>query len=163
MTETYLALRDTMLQVWNTMIYDDNRKIRTLRNLLHELNVSTPELKTELQAYEDRLDHLLEIRYDQESMSDPERVIEYDLASHKLVTEIIALTESQPQFSYNTTLQKMVDFIRLADNRVMNHRVDYDDIASRFNQFIDRNRDLLDDVHVDNVLDKRPLFRMTSE
>jgi septal ring factor EnvC (AmiA/AmiB activator) len=163
LTETYLALQDTMLQVWNTMIHDDNRKIKAMHHLLHELNVSRPEKREELEDYKERLDDLLEMRYDQQSMSDVELVSEYDFASNSLVSELIAVTESQKEFAYNTTLQNLVDSIRAADQRVNNYRQEYDDIALRFNRFVERNRNTLEEIEKDSTILKKPLFQMAAE
>ena len=163
LTETYLALQDTMLQAWNTMIHDDNRKIKAMKSLLHELSVSNPEKKDELKAYEERLEGLTSIRYDQNTMSDAEIVSEYDFASNSLVSELIALAESQKEFAYNKTLQKLADTIRAADQRVSTYREEYDFITSRFNMFIEGNRDLLQDIHEDSFLKKKPLFQMAAE
>lgn len=162
LTEIYLALQDTVLEVWNTMIFDDNRKIVALQNLLHELQVSNPDMQEELQHFEQRLQELKGIRYDQSSMSNPELVIEYDFASGSLLTELTSLAESQTEFAYNPTLRKLVEQIRTADERVMNYRAEYDDVATRFNNFIDEHRDLLDDMDPD-FLNKRPLFQMAVE
>ncbi len=162
LTDTYLALQDTMLQVWNTMIHDDNRKIKTMHHLLQELNRSNPEKREALDDYESRLDDLPDMRYDQASMSDSEVVSEYDFASNSLVTELIALAESQPEFAYNPTLQKLVDSIRAADQRVSNYRQEYDEIALRFNRFVERNRNSLEDLEEDSTLLK-PLFQMAAE
>ena len=102
------------------------------------------------------------MRYDQASMSDSEVVSEYDFASNSLVTELIALAESQPEFAYNPTLQKLVDSIRAADQRVSNYRQEYDEIALRFNRFVERNRNSLEDLEEDSTLLK-PLFQMAAE
>jgi len=163
LTETYLALQDTMLQVWNTMIHDDNRKIKAMHHLLHELRVSNPEKREELKNYEERLDDLMAMRYDQQSLSKSEMVSEYDFASNSLVTELISLAEAQNEFAYNTTLQKLVDSIRSADQRVGNYREEYDLIASRFNRFIERNRAMLEEIDDDSNIEKKPLFQMAAE
>jgi septal ring factor EnvC (AmiA/AmiB activator) len=152
LTETYLALQDTMLQVWNTMIHDDNRKIKAMHHLLHELQVTNPESSEDLENIEDRLKDLSGMRYDQQSISNAELVSEYDFASNSLVSELISLAESQQQFPYNTTMQKLVESIRAADQRVINYREEYDDIAMRFNRFIDRYRGNLEDMESDSAL-----------
>lgn len=162
LTETYLALQDTMLQVWNSMIHDDNRKIKAMQHLLHELSVVNTANREELEHLEDRLDRLADMRYNQNSMSDPELVNEYDFASNALITELIALAESQKEFLYNPTLQKLVDSIRAADQRVISYREDYDVIASRFNRFIERNENLLQQIDSEEFR-KKPLFQMASE
>ena len=162
-TETYLALQDSMLQVWNTMIHDDNRKIKAMHHLLHELTVSNPEKREELHDYKQRLDDLPEMRYDQNSMSDAEVVSEYDFASNSLVTELIALAESQKEFAYNPRVQQLADSIRAADQRVNNYRQQYDEIALRFNRFIEGNRSILEEIEKDSTILKKPLFQMAAE
>ena len=53
--DTYLGLQDSMLQVWNMMISDDNRKIHDMQNLVHEIRVSGSADPATLDAYETRL------------------------------------------------------------------------------------------------------------
>lgn len=161
-TETYLALQDSMLDSWNAMIGDDNGKIKAMRHLLHELLMSSPENKDEINSLEGRLDGLAAMRYDQYTISDSEIVSEYDFASNSLVTELISLAESQLEFAHNKTLQHLVDNIRSADQRVNNYREDYDRIASRFNVFLERNLGLLQEVKRDSFLRKKPLFQMAA-
>jgi hypothetical protein len=163
LTETYLALQDTMLQVWNTMIHDDNRKIKAMQSLLHELHISIPEKREELEDFDERLSNLAKMRYDQHTMSDSHVVTEYDFVSNSLVTELIALAEVQKEFPYNSTIQKLVDSIRSADQRVMNYRAEYDDVAARFNAFVERNKNVLKDLATDSFLEKKPLFHMAAE
>ena len=162
-TETYLALQDTMLQSWNTMIHDDNRKITAMEHLLTELMRLNPEKQEELKILQERLDDLKLMRYDQKSMSDSEIVTEYDFVSNSLVSELLTLAESQKEFAYNNNLQKLTDTIRSADQRVMNYREAYDATVSQFNTFIESNHDFLDDITEDSFLEKKPLFQMTAD
>jgi hypothetical protein len=152
-----------MLETWNTMITDDNQKIKAMQNLVHELKVSNPALRDELKQYEDRLEQLVNSRYTQKSMGNTDVVEEYDFASNSLVSELISLSESQTQFAYNTTLQKLVENIRIADQRVDNYREEYDQIASQFNQFIDENKKWLEEIDTDSFMEKKPLFQMVAE
>ena len=96
-------------------------------------------------------------------MSDTEVVSEYDFVSNSLVSELLSLAESQKEFAYNTTLQKLTDSIRAADQRVMNYRAEYDFIAARFNAFIERNRSFLKGIDEDSFLEKKPLFEMAAD
>ena len=162
LTETYLALQDTMLQVWNSMIHDDNKKIKAMHHLLHELTVINTSNRDELERLRERLDRLADMRYDQNSMSDPELVTEYDFASSSLITELTSLAESQKEFLYNPTLQKLVDSIRAADQRVLSYREKYDQVALNFNTFIDQNEELLEQIDSDEF-EKKPLFQMAAE
>ena len=162
LTEYYLRLHDSLHHTWNVMINDDNNKLKAMQNLLHELRVSHPEDAERLSSFEDRLDQLQRMRYTQKSMSNSDVVEEYDFASNALVVELIAEAESTKEFSYNTTLQKLVDNILLADQRMMNYRFEYDSIGYVFNTFVEKNRDFLSETDHSLSLEKRPLFQMIS-
>jgi septal ring factor EnvC (AmiA/AmiB activator) len=163
LTDTFLELKDGMLETWNTMINDDNQKIKSMHNLLHELKVSNPAQREEFSRYEERLNQLVKMRYNQKTMVNTQVVEEYDFASNSLVSELLSLSESQTQFAYNTTLQKLVESIRTADQRVENYRLEYDSIARQFNQFVDEHRAFLKEIDQDSFLEKRPLFQMVAE
>jgi hypothetical protein len=163
LTDMYLTLQDSLLDTWNVMINDDNHKIKAMKGLLHEVQIGGQFIPGELQAYEQRVDQLCRIRYTPKTMWNADVVEEYDFASTSLVSELIALAESYTAFSYNTTLQKLVEEIRAADLRVENYRADYDAIAMRYNQFIEENQDILKEVANKEKLDKKPLFQMTEE
>lgn len=163
LTETYLALQDSMLQAWNIMIHDDNRKIKAMQHLVQEMMISYPEKKEALSMNEARLDDLVTSRYDANSMSDPQLVSEYDFASGSLVNELISLAESAKGFAFNTKLQKLVDEIRAADQRVNNYRNAYDRFAGEYNRFIERNRSMLKEIARDSSLETKPLFQMAAE
>src|SRR6187551_101794 len=69
LTETYLALQDSMLQAWNMMINDDNHKIKAMHNLVHELMVSGKTDNEELVSLEQRLEQLIHLRYSPRTMA----------------------------------------------------------------------------------------------
>lgn len=162
LTDTYLELKDTMLESWNSMINDDNQKLKAMGNLLHELMVSNPSKREELQGYQERLDQLVHSRYTQKTMENEHVIEEYDFASNSLVTELIALAESQPQFGYNTTLQKLVETIRTAEQRVENYRAEYDEVAMKYNEFIEHNKEFLHEIEED-TMSKKALFQTVAE
>lgn len=162
LTDTYLELKDSMLETWNSMINDDNQKLKAMDNLLHELMVSNPAKKDELQGYQERLDQLIHSRYTQKTMENSHIIEEYDFASNSLVTELITLAESQPQFAYNSTLQKLVETIRTADQRIENYRSEYDQIASDYNSFLEHNKEFLHEIDEDTS-SKKALFQTVSD
>ncbi len=163
LTDMYLTLQDSMLDTWNMMIKDDNQKIKAMKGLLHELQIGGQYVPGELNSFEHRVEQLCRIRYTPKTMWNADVVEEYDFASASLVSELIALAESYTVFSYNTTLQKLVEEIRAADLRVENYRTDYDAVAMQYNQFIEENKDLLKEIADNGTLDKKPLFQMASE
>jgi len=163
LTEHYLALQDSMLRAWNIMIHDDNQKIKAMHNLLHELMVSNPDQRETLATYEERLNQLTRMRYTQKSLANNDVVEEYDFASNSIISELISLAESQTEFAYNTTIQKLVDEIRSADQRVNNYRTDYDSIVIVYNRFVNKNRNELKDIVQSSTLETKPMFQMVAE
>lgn len=160
LTDLYLSLQDSMLQSWNVMINDDNQKIKAMHSLLHELMISSPEESDELNSYEEQLDQLAQLRYTQKSLGDEDLIEEYDFASNSLVAELISQAESRREFAYNATLQKLVEDIRIADQRVSNYRQDYDDITMRYNKFLKINHSYLKEMSQADSLEMKPIFQM---
>jgi len=161
-TDRYLAFQDSMLRSWNVMINDDNQKIKSMHDLLHELLIISSDERDQLTKYEEQLDQLTRLRYTQKSMGNADVVEEYDFASTTLVRELISLAESQTEYTKNTTLQKLVEDIRLADERVNNYREGYDLIVMQYNEFLESNKSFLQEANRDDSLEKKHLFQMVS-
>ena len=159
-TDTYLSLQDSVLRSWNMMIHDDNQKIKTLRNLLHELQVTT--LDDTLNVYTEKLDHLKELRYDEQTMWDRSVIEQYDQVSRQLSNDLISIAEARSEFNYNATLQKLVQEIRVADQRIDLFKSEYDVITTKFNTFLRANRDYLIEIGQKDSLALRPLFQSSS-
>lgn len=161
LTDLYLSFQDSILISWNVMINDDNQKIKAMHNLLHELMITTPNGSDEFQVYEKQLNHLIQLRYDQKSLADKDLIGEYDFASNLLVTELIGQAELTPEYAYNPTLQKLVEKIRIADQRVNIYREGYDAITTKYNIFLKKNKDHLSEITQQDSLQLKPLFQMT--
>ncbi len=162
LTDYYLAIQDSMLQAWNVMTHDDNEKILAMHNLVHELMITNFTDKDILISYEERLDQLKHMRYTQKSMANRDVVEEYDFASNSLVSELVSLAESRTEFTYNTTLQKLADDIRSADQRVDTYREEYDIITLHYNQFLDQQNKFLKEIDPNQTFEKKPIFQMVS-
>ena len=157
----YEAYQDSLVECWNIMISDDNHKIVAMRNLLQELKSTTGEDHEQLERFEEQLDQLTRLRYTQKSMANSDVIEEYDFATTSLVQELISLAESKTDFGHNVTLQKLVDDIRLADERVNNYRAEYDEIVSKYNHFVAMNKPYLTGISRDSLKQKH-LFQMVS-
>ena len=59
------------------------------------------------------------------------------------------------------TLQKLVEEIRVADQRVNLYREDYDAITSKYNSFLENNKSYLIEISQKDSLQFKPLFQMT--
>ncbi len=163
LTETYLLLKDSMLNTWNRMMYDDNLRIKAMKAIIHELKVTGKFDQEVLNTLDYRIDQLVRIRYTPKTMMNTDVVEEYDFASNSLVAEIIAITESYPAYSYNSVLQELLETVRKTDQRIETHRTDYDAAARAYNQFIDENKLHVHEIDQNATLEKKPLFYADSE
>ena len=161
LTETYLALQDSILQAWNQMVDDDNRKIKAMHNLVHDLMVAGNNTNENLISLEQRLEQLNTLKYDQKTMANPELVDEYDFATSSLISEIISVAESSSKSSNNRDLQNLIDSINSADQRVNTYREEYDYIINKYNRFIEENKNYLKEIDPKYSLQKKPIFQMT--
>lgn len=163
LTETYLILQDSLLHAWNVMAWDEKEKTKAMHNVLHLMETDKGFDSTTLITLEQRLDQLDRIRFTQKSLANGYVIEEYDFASNSLVSEILSLAEADPKFIENTVVQHWVDKIKTTDQRVDGYRADYDAVAIKYNQFLDKNKKYLHEIDKDCTGEKRALFRMASE
>lgn len=158
LTEVFLMLQDSLHDTRSMMLSDDNDKIKAMKGLIHEMRIGTQYSPEKLEVFEQRIDQLVKIRYTLKTMHNTDVVEEYDFASNSLVTELVAMAESLSSFSYNTTIQKLVEQIRSSDLRVDNYRADYDSVAVAYNRFLEQNATYLKDITDNDTTQKKPLF-----
>jgi hypothetical protein len=163
LTETYLALQDSILMVWNIMVVDDNQKVKAMHTLVHELMISGKTDIDELVAIEQRLEQLNSLRYTQETMANADVVEEYDFATTSLISEMISIAESRVEYTSNTNLQKLANNIKIADDRVNIYREEYDDIIVKYNNFLEENQKYLKEIDTHHTPEKKPVFEMNAE
>jgi hypothetical protein len=163
LTECYLAMHDSLLTTWNVMIQDDNRKLKMMANLLHELEVTGDVGPEEARSINKRIEQLHGIRFTPKTMWNSDVISEYDFACSSLVSELISKAEAIPSFSYNSTMQALVEEIRAAELRVENYRAEYDEMAARFNGFLDEHNEKLSEITDNHTAQKKALFQATSE
>lgn len=161
-TDRYLVLQDSLLYVWNLMINDDNQKLKALNNVLHELSVGKQADQKDIEVLQKRLEQLTRIRFTQKTMYNPDVIEEYDFASNNVMSEIISLTTSSPNYEQNTNLQNLVEAINLADQRTLLYRADYDGIARHYNSFIDKHQKTLKSIDVNCSIEKKALFEIST-
>jgi hypothetical protein len=163
LTEILLNLQDSIVVTWNQMMNDDNAKIKAMHYLLHEIEIGGQIGPGEARAMQQRINQLKAARYHVTEITNSERVEEYDFASNSLVTELISRAEASPSYAYNSTMQKLVEQIRTAEQRVDNFRKQYDALAGNYNTVLSD----LHHVHADSdnniSLKKKPLFQVNQE
>jgi hypothetical protein len=163
LTDKYLQLKDSVMNTWNRMIYDDNQRLKAMKAIVHELR-ATRELDDDiLKSLDYRIDQLPRIRYTQKTITNNDVIEEYDFATHSIVTEVVTVAETYRAYAYNNVLQELVERVRLADERMEGHRADYDAAARAYNQFLEANKHHLKEIDQSATFEKKPLFSPVSD
>ena len=162
LTETYLVLQDSLLHAWNVMAWDEKEKTKAMHGLIHLMHQKDGFDDGQLATLEQRLDQLERIRFTQKSLANNYVVEEYDFASNSLVSEILSLAEADPEFIKNATAQRLVDKVKLTDQRVDEYRGQYDQAAMRYNTFLEKNKSYMKEIDNSNTGEKKALFHMDS-
>jgi len=160
LTESYLILQDSLLHAWNVMAWDEKEKTKAMHGLIHLMHQKEEFDDQQLITLEQRLDQLDRIRFTQKSLANNYVIEEYDFASNSLVSEILSLAEADPEFIKNMTAQKLVDKVKVTDQRVGEYRSQYDRIAARYNAFLEKNNNYIREIDKDYTGEKWALFRM---
>ncbi len=145
------------------MVKDENKKLQSLHELLNNMAATRQFDKSQLTTLEQRLEQVELIRFNQKTMFNQHVVEEYDFASNSLITEIVSLAETNSSFVQKEELKSLIDYIKIADQRVNFYRTDYDLIAQRYNLFVETNKEQMKEIDWNYSTDKRPLFQMASE
>ncbi len=147
---TYLGLQDSVVHAWNVMIHDDNEKLSTLSRLLDEVEFAGGVDAGLLASLKARITALKEMRYDRESMADSDLIDQYDIASQNLVNEVIVLVQNHPDFDRFPLMNEFIQEISASDGRILFLRIDYDDWAIEYNNFLKENESNLEEI--DNTI-----------
>lgn len=163
LTETYLILQDSLLHAWNVMAWDEKEKTKAMHGLIHLMHQKKEFNDQQLITLEQRLDQLDRIRFTQKSLANNYVIEEYDFASNSLVSEILSLAEADPDFIKDMEAQKLVDKVKMTDQRVGELRAQYDRVASRYNTFLEKNKNYIKEIDKDYTGEKWALFHMASD
>ncbi|HCR55193.1 MAG TPA: hypothetical protein DIW27_12305, partial [Cytophagales bacterium] len=160
LTETYLILQDSLLHAWNVMMWDEQEKTKAMHGLIHLMHQQEGFDDEQLITLEQRLDQLDRIRFTQKSLTNTYVIEEYDFASNSLVSEILSLAEADPEFIKSGNAQRLLDKVKMADQRVEEYRNQYDQAAASFNRFIKKNDRYLHEIDKEYTGEPKALFRI---
>jgi hypothetical protein len=162
-THLYLDFKDSLMDTWNRLTYEENRRVALLKDLLHELERARPELTGLIQNLILRTEQLPGIRFTPKTISNPDVVEEYDLAVNSITTEVMALVANAPAYAGDAYLQNLVAELRNSEQLIASYRNAYDRLAMRYNAFLDAHLDLLKEIDRDAAADRRALFQTPEE
>jgi hypothetical protein len=158
LTEVYLTLQDSMWSTWNLMMKDESEKLEAVNSLLEDMKEVDGANKVQIESLQQQSEQLDHIRFTQKTMENPHVVEEYDFASNALITDVIQLVESHPDFINSVKWQRLADAIKSADQRISTYREEYDQVASQYNDLLDEIGPSLSEIDEKNDGQKKALF-----
>lgn len=160
--QTFIMIQDSLNVAWERMIEDDNQKIADAKRLLEEVSYTNNYDVHQFDTLQQKLAQLVEMRYSSSSMGEPSAIDNYDSASNKVINTIMTIASEHPDFSKYPLMRTLIKDIQEANGRVLRQRVNYDYAAKLHNQFIEENKDVLEEVDSLKDIKKKPLFELDS-
>lgn len=159
LNKSYQSLNDSMQARWKVMIAEDDQKLADMRRLLLEISYFPQYNKARLDSLNSRLRQLYEMRFSPESMTS-QQIDQYDSAASALIADVISFAEEHPDIEKYPLAGQLIDSIQSADQRVILHRVKYDNYARDYNSFLETNREFVRKIDTTGLHQKRPLFQL---
>lgn len=160
-----LAFEEIQMSIdttWDNMVEDDNQKIADAKRLLEEISYTNIYNPVQFDSLKLNLVELQKMRYDNISMENSELIDIYDSASNKIMNDIITLASNHPDYQRYPLMKVLIKDIQEANGRVLKHRINYDFAAKRYNQFIEENKEQLQNADSTEEIQKKPLFELAS-
>jgi hypothetical protein len=158
----YKSLIKTMDTSWNSMITEDNTKLRYLKRLLEEVSYTNIYDSAAYSSLLLRIDELRATRYDRNTMKDSPLIDHYDSLTISLVSDVEKFATSNPRYEQFPLMKELITDINELDNGVLFKRSDYDKTVDRFNEFVDANLKVLKEVYPDSNFNKKAVFRISA-
>ena len=154
-----VQLEDSTSKTWEVMIGEDDQKIAYLKRLIDEVSYTRIYDQSAYDSLSTAIESLKTMRYDQRSMSDSKKIDLYDSATAGVVNKVIIFAQGHPNFEDYPIMEELINGILAADSRVIYRRVDYDNIAMEYNQFIDSYGGMIRESG--NAVSAKPLFQLS--
>ncbi|GAB3737625.1 hypothetical protein GCM10027594_18350 [Hymenobacter agri] len=129
-------LRDSVDVKWRNMMESDDQKLAITRLLLRELRGQPGRTEDQIKDFERANARLKTLRYDQATMNNSALIDQYDTAQDSLLNALYPM--AAPNGGAPTeNARNFVEGIQQLDAGVVGFRVQYDDAAKRYNNYLE--------------------------
>ena len=151
-------LQDSVNQKWRNMMESDDQKLAITRLLLRELHGQPGRAETQLKGLEQANARLKTRRYNQATMGNSALIDQYDTAQDSLLNALYPVAAPNGG-APNENARNFVEGIQQLDAGVVGFRVQYDDAAKRYNNYLQLHQAELQSLGgKDGELKPLPLF-----
>jgi hypothetical protein len=158
--QTYVSLSDSTNAYWQILIAEEENKLDNIKAVLEELSREPIVNKARYDSLYEQLQRLYEMRLTAEELSS-EKIDRYDSASSALKNGIIDYAQNHPDVERIPLVTSLLDSVETADQRMLFHRVRYDNYARDYNNFLDGNREYIRQIDTTGLARKRGLFQLS--
>lgn len=162
LNQTYYTLSDSLQLRWDTIMAEEDQMLSDLRRLLEEVSYTPAHTHNaaRLDTLQQQLETLYNMRFDPLTMTS-EQIDEYDSAAAEVKNNILTFVENHPDIQKYPIMGSLIDSIEAADQRMLFHRVKYDNYARDYNHFLEGNRDYVREIDTSGLHRKRTLFQLS--
>ncbi len=158
--QTYISLNDSTDARWQILVAEEKNKLDNMKQVLEELGRPPVVNKERYDSLYAQLQQLYEVQLSPESMSS-EAIDRYDSASNTLKAGIINYAQNHPDIEKVPLVSSLIDSLQTADQRILFHRVRYDNYAKDFNNFLEGNLDYIREIDTTGLSRRRNLFQLS--
>lgn len=157
---SYQTLNDSLALRWEILAREEDQKLANMRRLLEEVSNFPVYNKARLDTLQRQLGQVYEMRIEPETLTS-EKIDRYDSASSAIRNNIIDYVSQHPDVEKYPLATGLVDSLSSADQRILLHRVKYDNYARDYNQFLESNPEYVRNIDTTDLHRKRTLFQLS--
>jgi TolA-binding protein len=158
--QTYVSLSDSTDAYWQILIAEEENKLDNMKAILEELSHEPIVNKERYNSLYGQLQQLYQMQLTAEDLSS-EKIDRYDSASSALKRGIVEYAQNHPDIQSVPMVPSLIDSVEAADQRLLFHRVRYDNYARDYNNFLDGNRDYIRQIDTTGLSRERGLFQLS--
>ncbi len=130
------SLRLAIDKAWDTMIYEDNRKLDYLKRMVDEAVYVLNASEVDQNKLHSNIEALRNFRYDRESMSDSQLIDAYDSATNATIQTVFSFINSIENSDQVPLINELHDDIKQLDDMVIHRRGHYDEPGMALNAIL---------------------------
>lgn len=155
----YESLSDSIEVRWTVLAEEEQYKLDHMKQVLEELSREPVYNKARWDSLYENLQLLYAMQLEPTDLSS-EKIDRYDSAYSSLKGEILDYANNHPDVEEFPLVYTLIDTIEAADQRVLFHRVRYDNYVKDFNHWLEGNLEYARRIDTTGLPQEREMFQL---
>lgn len=155
----YESLSDSVEVRWAILAEEEQEKLDNMKQVLEELSREPVYNQARWDSLYEHLQLLYDMQLEPTNLSS-EKIDRYDSAYNSLKGEIIDYTNNHPDVEEFPLVYSLIDTIEAADQRVLFHRVRYDNYVKDFNHWLEGHLEYVRQIDTTGLPQERETFQL---